>query len=79
MIKPNPEVQFSGERFLVWYTLSGYNEEDARMIAQFICVEDTIEYPHELVAPGDYHDQMVGQVELFNALDNSKHQVKISY
>jgi ribulose-bisphosphate carboxylase large chain len=79
MIKPNPEVQFSGERFLVWYTLSGYNEEDARMIAKFICVEDTIEYPHELVAPGDYHDLMVGQVELFDALENSKYQVKISY
>jgi ribulose-bisphosphate carboxylase large chain len=79
MIKPNPEVHFSGERFLVWYTLSGYTEEDARMIAKFICVEDTIEYPHELVAPGDYHDLMVGQVELFDVLDNSKYQVKISY
>lgn len=79
MIKPNPEVKFSGERFLVWYTLSGYTEEDARMIAKFICVEDTIEYPHELVEPGDYHDLMVGQVEKFEALDNSKYQVKITF
>ena len=79
MIKPNPAVQFSGERLKVWYTLSGYNEEDARMIANFICVEDTIEFPHELVEPGEYHDLMVGQIEQFDPLENSKFRVLISF
>lgn len=79
MISPNPEVQFSGERFRVRYTLNGYSEEDARMIAGFICVEDTIEYPHELVTPGEYHDQMVGQVENFQGLPEGRYQVLISF
>ena len=79
MIEPNPKLKFSGERFQVWYTLSGYSQEDARVIAQFICVEDTIEFPHELVAPGKFHDQMVGQVEGFEPLENNRYQVQISY
>ena len=79
MIEPKPAVQFSGERFKVLYTLNGYSEEDAKMIALFICVEDTIEYPHELVAPGEYHDQMVGIVEEFASIGESRFQVWISF
>jgi ribulose-bisphosphate carboxylase large chain len=79
MISPNPPVRFSGERFRVKYTLTGYTEEDARMIADFICVEDTIEYPHELVAPGEYHDQMVGQVESFQPSGGDRFEVLISF
>ena len=79
MIKPNPTVKFSGERFRVTYQLSGYEEEDARAIAKFICIEDTIEYPYELVSPGTYHDQIVGQIELFELLDGNRYRVLISY
>ena len=79
MIKPNPEIIFSGERFLVWYTLNGYNEEDARGIAHFICIEQTIEFPYELVAPGNFHDQMVGQIREFKLLEESHYQILISY
>lgn len=79
MIEPNPKINFSGERFKIWYSLNGYSEEDARGIASFICVEDTIEFPHELVAPGEYHDQMVGQVEKFEIQTEDRFMVKISY
>lgn len=79
MIQPDPAVQFSGERFRVRYSLHGYGEEEARAIAGFICVEDTIEYPHELVSPGEYHDQMVGQVEKFHLLGENRSEVLISY
>lgn len=79
MIKPHPEIMFSGERFLVWYTLNGYSEEDARMMSQFICVEETIEFPHELVEPGPYHDQMVGQIEDFQPLGKMRFGLCISY
>jgi ribulose-bisphosphate carboxylase large chain len=79
VIEPKPKINFTGERFLVWYSLSGYSEEDARTIAQFICVEETIEYPHELVAPGEFHDQMVGQIEEFQVLNQSQFSLRISY
>ena len=79
MIIPNPAVKFSGERFRVLYTLTGYTEEAAHQISQFICIEDTLEYPYELIAPGDYHDQMVGQVEEFTPQGDSRYQVWISY
>ena len=78
MIEPNPPVQFSGERFQVLYTLSGYSNEDAEVMAQFICVEDTIEFPHELVAPGEFHDLMVGRVENFEKVGD-RFSVCISY
>ena len=79
MIEPNPPVEFSGERFHVWYTLNGYSAEDAEAIARFICVEDTIEFPHELVAPGEFHDLMVGHVESLEKVNEGKFDVRISY
>lgn len=79
MIDPNPPVKFSGERFQVHYSLHGYSDSDAEAIARFICVEDTIEFPHELVAPGEYHDLMVGQVERFEKDQEGSYQVQISY
>jgi len=79
VIDPNPPVRFSGERFQVLYTLSGYAAQDAEDMARFICVEDTIEFPHELVAPGEFHDLMVGQVESFDEVSSGRYQVWISY
>jgi ribulose-bisphosphate carboxylase large chain len=79
VIQPNPKVEFSGERFKVKYSLTGYGLEDAQKIAQFICVEDTIEFPYELVAEGEYRDQMVGQVEDFQQIEEDRYQTLISY
>lgn len=78
MIEPNPPIQFTGERFRVLYTLNGYSKEDAEGMARFICVEDTIEFPHELVAPGEFHDLMVGRVESFEEIGD-QYSVCISY
>jgi ribulose-bisphosphate carboxylase large chain len=79
MITDNPSLRFSQERFRVLYQLSGYQEDDARAISQFICVEQTIEFPHELVPPGEMHDQMVGQVESFTKGEEQTYRVLISY
>jgi ribulose-bisphosphate carboxylase large chain len=79
VIDPNPDLTFTGERFRVHYTLSGYGEDDARQVAAFICVEQTIEFPHELVPPGALHDLMVGQVETFTPQGDSRFGVVISY
>ena len=75
----NQELVFSGERFVVQYSLNDYTEEDARFIADFSCVEQTIEYPHELIPPGDFHDLMVGHIESFEAAGDKRFLVEISY
>lgn len=79
MIDTNPDLTFTGERFRVSYTLNEYEEDDARQMAAFICVEQTIEFPHDLVPPGAMHDLMVGQVESFAPRGDSCFEVVISY
>lgn len=69
----------SGERFSVLYHLTG-NEKEAYAKAQDICVEQTIEYPFELLAPGFIKDEVVGHIESFTALpDNQGYRAAISY
>jgi ribulose-bisphosphate carboxylase large chain len=75
----NPELTFSGERLRVRYTLHGLNEADAYRIAEFICVEQTVEFPYELLPPGLLRDNMVGRVESFMPLPDSSYEVLISY
>jgi len=69
----------SGERFSVIYHLTG-NEKEAYIKAQDICVEQTIEYPYELLAPGFIKDEVVGRIESFAPLlDGQSYQAVISY
>lgn len=75
----NPNLTFSGERLKVRYTLHGLDEADARKIAEFICVEQTVEFPYELLPPGSLRDNMVGHIESFNQLADGTYEVLISY
>jgi len=68
----------SGERFRVVYHLSG-DEADARKKAETICIEQTVEFPAELVPEGDIRDHIFGQIESLNPLDNGKHEAVISF
>jgi len=69
----------SGERFSVIYHLQG-NEQEAYAKAQDICVEQTVEYPYELLAPGFIKDEIVGRIESFVPLhDKQGYQAVISY
>lgn len=61
---PGGKLELSGERFLVHYRLAG-DEEEARQRAQAITVEQTIEFPADLVAPGDIRDFILGHIETF--------------
>jgi ribulose-bisphosphate carboxylase large chain len=71
-------LQLSGERFVVHYRLRG-NEEDARSKAQVICVEQTVEFPLNLVPHGAIRDQIVGQIERFERLGDDLYRATISY
>ena len=69
----------SGQRFSVNYHLTG-DEKEAYAKARDICVEQTIEYPYELLAPGFIKDEVVGRIESFEPLQSSHgYQAVISY
>ena len=69
----------SGERFSIIYHLTG-SEKEAYAKAQDICVEQTIEYPYELLAPGFIKDDVVGRIESFAPLQSTQgYQATISY
>jgi ribulose-bisphosphate carboxylase large chain len=79
LIKPDIELGLSGERFSVAYQISGEDKETVLTIAEFLRVEQTIEYPLELVSPGELHDDLVGRIESIRPILKSNYEVIISY
>ena len=67
-----------GERFRVWYLLSG-DEARARAMAADICLEQTVEFPGDLVPPGLIKDAIVGRVESFGAAGPGLFRAGISF
>lgn len=61
---PGGSLELSGERFTAVYRIAG-DESGARRLAREITVEQTIEFPAELVAAGDIHDHVLGRIERF--------------
>jgi ribulose-bisphosphate carboxylase large chain len=60
----NVSVDLSGERFGVVYRLTG-TESEALAQARDICVEQTIEFPADLVTGGDIREHILGRIESF--------------
>jgi ribulose-bisphosphate carboxylase large chain len=75
---PNPELHLSGERFTVTYLLQG-DEVQAAATAQHICVEETIEFPAQLLADGDILNQLVGRIEQLEAVESRAWRATISF
>jgi ribulose-bisphosphate carboxylase large chain len=73
-----PGTLFSGERFSVTYRIFG-SESEARAKAEDICIEQTIEFPADLVAEGAIRDHVFGRIELFERLDRESFKAVISY
>jgi ribulose-bisphosphate carboxylase large chain len=72
------KVNLSGERFRVVYSLTG-DRELAQAKAQDICLEQTVEFPGDLVPAGDIAEQIVGRIERFDPIDADHYQAEISY
>jgi len=72
------EPQLSGERFSVIYKLSG-DEKEAYAKAQDLCLEQTVEFPGELLPEGTIRDSIVGKIESFEKHDNSHYIATVSY
>ena len=68
----------SGERFVVRYAILG-DATEARQRAEDICLEQTVEFPADLLPAGDIPDQLVGRIEQFEPLDDGRCEVAISY
>ncbi|MDA8441611.1 MAG: RuBisCO large subunit C-terminal-like domain-containing protein [Peptococcaceae bacterium] len=68
----------SGERFSVIYRLQG-NETEASMQARDICLEQTVEFPEELVPDGVIRNKILGRIENMEAWDEASFKVEISY
>ncbi len=77
MQKPDPLI-FSGERFRAVYHLSG-SPDEARARAHDICLEQTVEFPEDLIGRADIRDQVFGRIEEFRTLAPNRHEAVISY
>ncbi len=68
----------SGQRFRVRYLLTGTRAE-ARARASDICIEQTVEFPAQLLPEGDIRDHIVGRVEEFDEVGRRLFEATISY
>jgi ribulose-bisphosphate carboxylase large chain len=65
------------KRFSVLYSLTG-TEKEALQKAKEICVEQTIEFPVELVKSNYIKNNITGRIESFKK-SGKKHTAEISY
>ncbi len=68
----------SGERFQVIYRINGsYDEAMAK--AQDACIEQTVEFPADLLPAGDIPNHIIGRIEGVNKSFNDFNDITISY
>ena len=72
------DLKLSGERLMVVYHLAG-SEAEARSRAADLCLEQTVEFPADLLPEGQIRDQVVGRVESLRALDGGGHAAEVSF
>ncbi len=72
------ERRISGERFIVSYNLSG-RETDALAAAKDICIEQTVEFPDELINDKFIRDNIFGRLESFNRIKDDLFSADISF
>ncbi len=75
---PHTKLDVSGDRFSVVYAIFE-NKDNAKTIAQNICVEQTIEFPPQLIQNDDIRGHVFGQIVNFIAVSERHHEATISY
>ncbi len=73
-----PHLNLSSHRFVAVYHLTGTRDE-ALSRAEDICLEQTVEYPEDLIPRQDIRDQILGQVTSFEPLDDVRFEAKIEF
>ena len=72
------ERTVSGERFTVTYRLSG-SETDALAAAKDICIEQTVEFPEDLVTDNFIRENIFGRIESFTSAGDGRFRAIISF
>jgi ribulose-bisphosphate carboxylase large chain len=68
----------SGERFQVIYRMQG-NHAEALAKAEDACIEQTVEFPADLLPAGDIPEQVIGRIEAVHESAADMHEITISY
>jgi ribulose-bisphosphate carboxylase large chain len=76
MLSPT-QLQLSGNRFSIVYSLSGDRDEAYRK-AEDICIEQTVEFPADLVPDDDIRRHIFGRIERFTETPLG-YEVEISF
>jgi ribulose-bisphosphate carboxylase large chain len=71
-------LSVSDSRFRAVYQILG-DEKSARARAEDICIEETIEYPPELIPEGGIREHVFGRVESFESIGAEKYRAVISF
>jgi len=74
----NTQLDVSGERFSVVYFITG-NAAQAKHRAEHICIEQTIEFPAELIGDDDIRRHIFGRLESLSQVNETQWQAVISY
>ena len=77
-IIPSFPLSVSGSRFRVRYQILG-DEKTARARAEDICIEQTVEYPADLVPEGGIREHVFGRIETFEPTGPNQYETVISY
>ena len=75
---PAKTLAVSGERLRATYDLA-FTRGDARERAAAIAVEQTIEFPADLIADDDIRRHVIGRVESVEAISATHSRAVISY
>lgn len=75
---PAVMLSMSGVRIHATYLTQG-SEQDARDVAEHICVEQTIEFPLDLVADDDIRRHLIGQITGMTRQSENSWYLNISY
>ena len=73
-----PHLNLSGRRFLAVYHLTGTRDE-ALARAEDICLEQTVEYPEDLIPRQDIRDQILGRVVSFEPEGDDCFEARIEF
>ncbi len=72
------QPQFSGGRFAVRYHLTG-SAREARLIAETLCLDQTVELPDALVPAGFIREQVLGRIDAFHEIGKKRYEATVSF
>ncbi|MEN8040473.1 MAG: RuBisCO large subunit C-terminal-like domain-containing protein [Actinomycetota bacterium] len=77
MLEPR-SLAVSGERIRATYDITGPIAQ-AQLRARALCVEQTIEFPDDLVADDDIKRHVIGRIESFEPVESDVARIEVSY